>query len=319
MKHYTKKYNEIITFPNILSAWNRFRVGKTRRADVNTFEVKILDNLHLLFSDLKFQTYKHSPYEKFEIIEVKKREINKASVRDRIVHQLLYTHLYEYFDKQFIYDSYSCRKGKGTHKALLRYETFFRSISQNFSKQVWVLKFDIRKCFESIEQDILLKLLDTKIEDKRIFYLCKIIITSFSKGMPLGNLTSQLFINVYLNELDRFVKHTLKLKYYIRYADDVVVFYENKSELEKLQEQISGFLKNVLKLDIHKNSISTAYSGVDFLGFKHFKKFRTLRKVTERKMWKKLCNENASSYLGMIKWGNCQKIEDRIKIMSPKL
>lgn len=321
-KKYSKKYEEIITFQNILEAWENFKKGKTKRKDVNDFEIKILENLHSLYTDLKNKTYKHSNYEKFEIVEVKKREIHKATVRDRIVHQLIYSHLYSYFDQKFIYDSYSCRQNKGTHKALLRYEKFFRKSTRNFTKQTWVLKFDIKKCFEDVNQSILLKILEKQIEDKDILELCKKVIFSFDNdkncvgggGLPLGNLTSQLFINVYLNELDRFCKHILKIKYYIRYADDVVIFYNDFDSLQIILHKINTFLQVNLKLTMHKVSINTVYHGVDFLGFKHFKYFRTLRKVTERKMFKNLSKENVSSYLGMLEWGSCYNLKTKVNL-----
>lgn len=314
---------DIFTSDNIYKAWLNFRKGKKYKQDVVDFELNLISNLKKLREDLVSGRYTHDKYRHFTITETKKREIHKASVRDRVVHHLLYNTLYSYFDKKFIYDSYSCRKDKGTHKALLRYQHFSRKVSNNYTKQVHVLKFDIQKCFASINHNILKSVLERYIEDKDILYLLFKIIDSHSQGIPLGNLTSQLFVNIYLHELDFYCKHTLKLKYYIRYADDVVIFLDRK-EVDKKQEdeyedkaketinKIGIFCNVNLKLNIHKVEVKTMYSGVDFLGWIHFPKFRVLRKVTKSKMLKKVIQKNINSYIGLLKWGSGWKLKNKI-------
>src|SRR3989344_5845407 len=201
-----------------------------------------MDNILALHNDLKDGTYKHRPYHAFKISDPKPRDIHKATVRDRLVHHAIYRQLYPFFDHTFTADSYSCRKGKGTHRAMDRFREFAYKVSRNHTRTCWVLKCDIKKFFASIDQQILLDIVTRYIPDKRIINLITEIVGSFrsnhdiiipnaaafssmicTKGLPLGNLTSQLLVNVYMNEFDQFVKHKVKAKYYIRYADDFVI------------------------------------------------------------------------------------------------
>lgn len=305
-------YSEMITLKNIIIAFNSFIHRKSKRKDVNLFYFKYIDELFNLFDELKNFSYKHGPYTNFKIIDTKTRLINKANVIDRIVHRLVYNFLYNYFDKRFIYDSYSSRKYKGTHKAILRYEDFSRKITNNYTKQAFVLKFDIKKCFQSIDQDILMKILSKYILDKDILSLCKEIVFSHKSGLALGNLTSQLFINIYLNELDFFAKKVCKIQYYIRYADDIVCFFKTKKEAEEFQFILKSFCLEHLNIIVHKEVIRTVYSGMDFLGFINFPKYRILRKITKNKMLKNINENNKSSYNGLLKWGNCHKIKSSL-------
>jgi len=194
----------------------------------------------------------------------------------------------------------------------------------------YVLKCDIKKFFASINHKILIKILKRHIEDTDIIWLIDEIISSFYStrpgvGLPLGNLTSQLFVNVYMNEFDQFVKHELKIKYYIRYADDFVVLSDDKKWLEKQIFVIQGFLFKELKLELHpdKVSIKTLASGVDFLGWVNFPYHRVLRTTTKRRMLrrivKSLAPETLNSYLGLLRHGNTGKLQkevyERIKIL----
>lgn len=294
---------------NIFRAWNSFKRGKRNKVDVNEFALKISSDLFNLYYELLNQKYVHKNYFEFTKFDIKKRLIHKASVRDRVVHHLIYENLYSYFDKYFIHDSYSCRIDKGVHKAIKRFEYFGRKISKNYTKQVWILKFDIKKCFASVDRDILLGILSGKVEDRKIFGLLELVIKSFDKGLPLGNLTSQLFINIYLHELDFYCKHNLKIKYYIRYADDVVCMFESKGEVEIMIDEIKTFTMEKLKLEIHKVGIKTLYTGIDFLGWTHFPKYRTLRKVTNNRMFRNINEKNVTSYMGLLRHGNTHKIK----------
>lgn len=273
-----------------------------------------MDNILSLHNDLSSGVYHHGGYEEFRINDPKPRIIHKATVRDRLLHHAIYRVLYPFFDDTFIADSYSCRIDKGTHRAIKRFKTFTNIVSKNNTKTCWILKCDIKKFFASIDQGILLHLLDARISDKRILVLLKKVIGSFPTGLPLGNLTSQLFCNIYMNEFDQFVKHVLRLKYYIRYADDLVIFSPDKNELEILLPKLNGFLQNNLKLTLHpdKISIATLHSGIDFLGWVHFFNHRVLRTVTKKRMIKKLNGKNVSSYLGFLKHGNAGKIKNGI-------
>lgn len=257
--------------------------GKRKRRDVSEFALHVAENLHEIVSDLESSKYIHGAYEEYVICDPKKRAIHKASVRDRVVHRLVYNALYSYFDRRYLYDSYSCRLGKGTHKAYERLRSFVNRVSENYTKPCYVLKFDIKKCFQSIDTFLLKEILAKHISDKKLLDLAFLIVDSFPKGLPLGNLTSQLFVNVYLHELDFYVKQKVKHKFYLRYADDVALVSQSKDELESLYKGLSLFLKNTLLITTHKKVMRSLYSGVDVLGIVFFAKYERLRRSTERR------------------------------------
>lgn len=231
------------------------------------------DNLFNLHQALKDKTYQHGSYQSFYVHDPKLRHIHKASVQDRIIHHLLYRYLYALFNKTFIFDSYSCRLEKGTHKAVSRLEKFTRIVSKNYTKPCWALKLDIKKFFASVDHQILLNLLQDKIKDKDIIWLLKQVIGSFhsehglNKGIPLGNLTSQVFANIYLNELGQFIKHHLKLKYYLRYADGFIML-SCSNDLNQWIKRIEQFLPGRLKIELHPKKIILRKLnwGIDFFG-----------------------------------------------------
>ncbi len=320
-------FKEIISLENLLSAWKEFVKGKKQRKDVQVFERNLMENIILLHRDLLMRNYRHSEYEAFNISDPKPRSIHKATVRDRLLHHAIYRVLYPYFDTKFIHDSYSCRKWKGTHRAMSRFNDFSRKVSQNNRKTVWILKCDVRKFFASIDQKKLIQILEMYDLDKGTIWLLGRVIQSFhsteeGKGLPLGNLTSQLLVNIYMNWFDQYMKHRLKTKYYIRYADDFVIMSQYKQWLEHVLIQIRYFLKENLFLDLHPNkvSIQTLASGVDFLGWVHFPTHRVLRTTTKRRMLKNLSNNpseaTVESYLGMLGHGNAGGLVT--KIMSSK-
>lgn len=254
-------YHDIISPENLFFAWQEFVKGKRKKRDVQVFELRLMDHLLVLHEDLKNKTYEHGGYRFFRIADPKLRDIHKASVRDRLVHHAISRVLYPFFDALFIVDSYSCRDGKGTHKALDRFKEFSRKVSCNYTKTAWVLKCDIRKFFASIDQAILIKILRERIEDGDIFWLLERVIKSFhsgipGRGLPLGNLTSQLLVNIYMHEFDQFVKQQLKAKYYLRYADDFVFFSRDYEELENWLLSIKGFLWEHLNLTLHPDKVS---------------------------------------------------------------
>ena len=317
------KFEDLISIDNLFLAWQEFIKGKRNKKDVQAFSFYLMNNILSLHEDLKNHTYKHGGYQKFKINDPKPRIIHKASVRDRLLHHAVYRILYPFFDKTFISDSFSCRNNKGTHKAINRFRKYTNIVSKNNTKTCWVLKCDVRKFFASIDQKILVEVLQKYINDENIINLLREIIRSFEpNGLPLGNLTSQLFANVYLNELDQFEKHKLKIERHIRYADDFVIFSENKKYLEYLIIPISNFLQNELKLNLHPDKvfIKTLYSGVDFLGWVNFPDYMVLRNSTKRRMLRNIVNkqgkfETVQSYLGLIKHGNTNKIRRDIQII----
>ena len=312
-----------MSIDNLLSAWQEFVKGKRSRKDVQEFQFNLMDNILSLHRDLINGLYKHGGYEEFHISDPKLRIIHKASVRDRLLHRAVYRILYPFFDRMFMPDSFSCRNNKGTHKALNRFRKFAYEVSLNNTRTCWILKCDIKKFFASIDQDILLNMLNARIADTRIVQVLRKIICSFDsgrpvRGLPLGNLTSQLFANVYMNEFDQFAKHGAKVKYYIRYADDFVVFSENRKYVEHLIPKFQDFLKKRLNLALHPDKffIKTLSSGMDFLGWVHFSDHRILRRATKNKMLRNLRKnpkiESLNSYAGLLKHGNAGKIKESI-------
>ena len=293
---------------------------KKSKPDVQYFKLRLMEEIISLKNDVVNFSYRHGGYEAFDVSDPKPRNIHKAIVRDRLLHHAIYRVLYPFFDKTFIDDSYSCRVGKGTYRAIERFDAFSKKGGQNNTRTVWVLKCDIRKFFANIDHGILLEVLSSHIADPGVMDLLREIIESFSStrpgvGLPLGNLISQLFVNIYMNEFDQFVKHTLKERYYIRYADDFVILSESKPWLEYQLPKIETFLRARLKLDLHpqKVSITTLASGVDFLGWVIFPDHKVLRTATKRRMIKRLestiSRETTASYKGLLKHGNTHKLE----------
>lgn len=305
---------------NLLNSWREFLNGKRKRQDVSDFSVHLMDNILLLHQELKNKTYTHGSYHEFKISDPKPRVIHKATVRDRLLHHALYRVLYPYFDRTFISDSYSCRLTKGTHKSINQFRKYAWRVSHNNSKTAWILKGDVRKFFANIDHETLKGILEKYIEDKNVLWLLGRIVDSFCAnnvsgvGLPLGNLTSQLLINIYMNEFDQFIKHKLKVRYYLRYADDFIVMSGNKSYLESKLSEMSEFLENHLRLTLHPDKVffKTLDSGVDFLGWVHFPHHRVLITSTKRRMLKRLgdkpSRETIASYLGLLKHGNTYKL-----------
>jgi len=324
-------YDDIISVNNLLTAWREFLRNKRKRKDIELFSLHLTDNILALHADLKNKNYKHSPYKAFKINDTKPRDIHKASVQDRILHHAIYRILYPIFDRKFIFDSYSCRIGKGTHRAINQFRIYARKSSKNHKKTVWVLKCDIRKFFANIDHKILIDIFSHHIKDKNTIWLLEKIIESFhtenrpNVGLPLGNLTSQLLVNIYMNRFDHFVKRELKMKYYIRYADDFVILHEDKKLLENILPKISLFLETELKLSLHPNkvSIKTFASGIDFLGWVHFPHYRIPRTSTKRRMFRNLDKnqkeESLISYLGLLSHGDTYELREKINSKYPRI
>ncbi len=289
-------FEEIISLPNIFCAWREFQKDKRNRDDVKEFSVDAEESMFTLHYDLTCGRYRHGPYEAFWVCDPKRRLIHKACVRDRLLHHAIFRVLYPIFNKKWIYDSYSSREFKGTHAAMKRFRDFAWKISRNNTRDVWILKIDVKKYFHSIDHDILVSLLIKALpnEEERLLDLLKDNVKSFStspnKSIPLGNLTSQLFANVYLNPFDQYVKRKLKLFYYIRYADDIIVISDSCEFLANLLPVFAIFLEQRLKLSIHpdKISISMWNKGIDVLGFISYPTKTVMRPSTEQRMIKRL-------------------------------
>lgn len=279
----------------------------------------------MLHQDLVKGSYVHGGYHSFYVTDPKRRHIHKASVRDRLLHHAVHRILYPFFDRTFIADSFSCRDNKGVHRAINRFRAFAYRVSKNHTRTCWVLKGDIKKFFASIDQSILLGMLNEHIPDKKIVGLLQNILASFETsgqpgiGLPLGNLTSQLFANIYLNEFDQWVKHQLKAAAYVRYADDFVFLSTDRESLRDNIPRIQEYLTRKLGLTLHPDKIflKTYAAGMDFLGWVHFYDHRVLRATTKQRMFAKIqANPTEAvlrSYLGFLSHGNAAKLQSRVR------
>jgi len=309
MKTYNHLYEKICSFENLLLAAKRAQRGKTSKQDVARFNFHLERELLNIQTELLNQTYQPGEYYEFYIHDPKKRLISAAPYRDRVAHHALCNIIEPIFDKTFIYDSYVCRQGKGMHKAVERFTSFCR-------KNEYVLKCDIKKYFPSIDHENLFSLISRKIRDKRTLCLIRLIIEKSNeqervldyfwgddlltalerrRGIPIGNLTSQFFANIYLNGFDHFVKETLGCQYYIRYCDDFVVLNDNKEWLHEVKYRIAEYLETLrLKLHPKKCTIFPTRDGTDFLGYRIFPTHRLLRRENAnraRRRLKRLASE----------------------------
>lgn len=301
-------FAELCSYENLELAFKKARKRKSLKEDVIEFEGNLKENLTQLRIELLTHSYLPKPLITFVIRDPKTRKISKSDFRDRVVHHALCNIIEPIFDKSFIHDSYANRKGKGNLKALERFDYFKRKVSMNHARNCYVLKADIKHYFDEVDQNILVEIIAAKIKDERILWLVRVILNNHNvknnkKGMPLGNLTSQFFANVYLNELDKFAKHILRAKFYIRYVDDFVIFSENKSVLNEQKQKIKEFLGKNLLLELHPNKckVIEIKKGIDFLGFRVFYYHKLLRRKNTRKLrrkldfYKVLCKENKIS------------------------
>ena len=343
MKTYKDLYPLIYDLRNLLLAWRKARKHKTEKDYVIEFEKNLEINLIKLHKELKNLNYKPNKLKTFILRDPKTRKISKSDFRDRVVHHALYNVIELIFDKTFIYDSCANRKGKGNLFALKRFYFFMRKISRNGSVLAndfknsnfvkgYCLKADIKHYFQEVSHKVLIKIIKRKINDEKLIWLIKKILKNNvlgnekGKGMPLGNLTSQFFANVYLNELDYFIKHKLKAKYYVRYVDDFVLLHNSKQKLEFWKEQIDNFLKKELKIELHqeKSRIIPLLRGVDFVGFKNFYYFKLLRKRNIKKILLKIeqyknrdmtytkLTESFQGWQAYAKWANTYELRKNI-------
>ncbi|MBI4147525.1 hypothetical protein HY494_02635 [Candidatus Woesearchaeota archaeon] len=305
MKTYTKLYNKICSPDNLELAYRKARNRKSSRPDVQEFELKLEENLKKIQHELITETYLPLPLKTFILRDPKTRKISKSDFKDRVVHHAVCNLIEPIFEKRFIHDSYANRKRKGTSGIVKRFNQFKRKVSKNGTKiredynnnyvRGYILKADIRKYFDTVDHGVLVQILSKKICDQKVIKLIEKILANhktphLGKGMPLGNLTSQFFANIYLNELDMFVKHHLKAKYYLRYVDDFVIFHKNRETLQDYQEKINIFLKRNLLLELHpqKSRIKPLSRGLDFVGYRIFYHYILLRKRNRQKIEKKL-------------------------------
>ncbi|MCI3027671.1 reverse transcriptase/maturase family protein [Desemzia sp. C1] len=280
------------------------RKGKRYREEVLRFSANLEENLIEIQNELIFHTYEVGKYREFFVYEPKQRMIMALPFKDRVVQWAIYRVLNPLFEKQYYDHSYACRVGRGTHSAANKLQEWLRIVNKKPGKWYY-LKMDISKYFYRVDHEILINIIENKTKDEELLSLLRLLINSEStefglpvassltdtnvregdKGMPIGNLTSQLFANIYLNELDKFVKNELKARYYIRYMDDFVLLSNDKQELNQWKEEIISFLDEKLSLQTNnKTCIRPIALGIEFVGFRIWFTHKKLRKSTVRRM-----------------------------------
>lgn len=290
MKKIRNIYPQIVSKENLYRSAYMASKGRRYRDTTADFNFYLEDEIQRLQEELMSKTYKHGKYRTFTIYEPKERKIAAAPFRDRVVHHAVHGAIEPFIDKGFIYHSYACRKNKGTHRAVDKAQSFLRA-------NKYCLHGDIRKYFPSIDHKILKGLIAKRIKDGDTFWLLEKIVDSAQQltagkavGLPIGNLTSQLFANLYLDELDYFMKFNLKCRYYLRYMDDFLVFGNDKRTVQNIKNEIRKFLQNKLNLILHegKSQIYNTDKGIKFLGFKLFNRYRRLSSDNLRRFKKRL-------------------------------
>jgi retron-type reverse transcriptase len=288
-------YEKICEFETLYQAHRKARRHKRHKTDVILFEMDLARNLCVLKERLEHRTYKVGGYNRFMIHDPKDREIQALSYTDRVVlHDLCDNVLTPFFENRLIYDNCACRRGKGTHFGMDRLAGFMREYYKKHGRNGWVLKADVRKYFPSVDHDVLITRLRKIITDPEIMTLLESTIRSWNteegRGLAMGNQTSQLFALYYLDPADRLIKEKLRIKYYTRYMDDMVLVHEDKDYLRECLRQLRALCKDELKLELNeKTQIFPLSHGVDYLGW-HFnltntgKVIKRLRTQSKRRM-----------------------------------
>ncbi len=327
-KTFKHLYPQICAYENLYTAFRAARKnGKRQKQNVAAFEYNLEAELGRLQEELLQKTYRPGPYHHFYIFERKRRKISAAPFRDRVVHHALGNIIEPIFEQRFIFDSYACRVGKGTHRAIER--------AQGFARQhAYALQCDVAQFFPSIDHVILRGLLARYVADDDSLWLIDQILNSGAdvltdeytmqyfpgddlfavnrpRGLPIGNLTSQFWANVYLNELDYFVKHQLHCAAYVRYADDFILFGDNKRALHEWRQQIIDYLQT-LRLQLHEQraSVFRAHDGFTFLGFRIFPHHRRLRNDNARAFARRLREMSDAYAAGEIP---LEKLDERVQ------
>lgn len=274
-------YPRVYDFANLHQAYLKARRHKRCRPDVLALSAQLEEQLIDIQNALLWKTYQMGPYHTFLVHEPKQRVIMALPFRDRVVQHALCTIIEPIFEARFIHDSYACRPGKGVHRGVTRLTAFLRRAHQRWGP-VYALKADIAQYFPSIDHGVLLTLLSTHIRCPDTLWLIAHILQSGGvdgRGLPIGNLTSQLWANVYLHALDIFVKQDLRMPFYLRYMDDFIILHPDKAVLRQIKEDIAMFLDQHLHLRLNaKTQIFPAAQGIDFLGYRVWRTHRRLRK-----------------------------------------
>lgn len=342
-------YPKIYDFENLYQAYLNSRKSKRYKHEVLKFTSQLESNLIQLQNELIYKTYEQGKYHQFYVYEPKQRLVMALPFRDRVVQWGIYRQLYPIYSKIFYQYSCACQKNKGTHYAADHLQDKLRIMDRK-PGETYYLKADVAKYFYRVDHNVLMNILKRKIGCKNTLELLWKIIKSddgefgihlgdhhFEKGkikgigIPIGNLTSQLFANVYLDFLDKFIKHNLRIKHYVRYMDDFVILGKSKKELHTIRKEIEIFLADYLKLELNnKTTVDNIWNGIDFCGYVTYPPYRKLRKSTKKKMKKKLkylqkkyyeeevtlenIRASVNSYLGILK--HCNSYNLTMSVMS---
>lgn len=295
MKTYNNLFERIYSFESLYRAYRRARLGKRQRVSVMVFEQDLEGNLIQLQNELVWNMYQTGNYHRFQVYEPKQREVAALPFRDRVVQHSLVSVIEPIWESRFIADSYACRPGRGLHKGTDRVQGMMRATLREHG-QVFALKLDVRKFFASVDHEVMRKLLRRHIACERTLDLCDGILASSlkaptltPKGLPIGNLTSQLWANVYLHELDSYAKHDLRVENYARYMDDVVVIHHDKAYLQDLRAKFTDFLRDELRLEVNDKTqvfpVATKHGrALDYLGYRIWPTHRLIRKNSIKRM-----------------------------------
>lgn len=320
MKRLSGLWEEVISFDNLLLAYKKARKGKSSRNEVAWFDLDLEKELLRLQQRLSTKQWKPGKYRLFTIYERKPRQISAAPFRDRVVHHALMNVVESLLDKRFIYDTHACRQGHGVHLAVSRYQAWSKTRS-------YALKLDVSRYFPSIDREILKQQLAFRIKDKQVLWLFNTIIDHApdfpnenlvyfegddlltplerKRGLPIGNLTSQFLANLYLDELDHFVKENLGVRCYLRYVDDMILLSRSKSELHAWKQAIDKKLAEI-RLIIHprKANIFQTRLGVDVLGYRVFPDYKKLRNDNGHRFIRRLKKYSGAYSKGNMNWAD---------------
>lgn len=303
MHRFKRLYPQIYAFDNLYVAYLKARRGRRYDSEVLLFAAHLEDELMALYRELATGAYRTGEYRAFIVHEPKRREVAALPFRDRVAHHAICNVVEPIFERGFIAHSYACRVGKGTHAGVDQVTAWLRRLWRE-GVEPYALKGDVSQYFASVDHNALLYILRRKIGCQRTLDLLGMIIRGAGhsgKGIPIGNLTSQLFANIYLNELDQFVKHELRAHYYLRYMDDFVILHPDKAQLHQWQDAIAAFLGARLCLVLnHRTRIFPTSQGIDFLGYRIWRTHRLLRKRSVRDMRRKLRRFEAQSAAGKL-------------------
>ncbi|MDM1545497.1 Retron-type reverse transcriptase [Ignatzschineria indica] len=315
MKTHKNLYNKIISIENLISAFKSTAKNKRSSVDYLQFDQWRYLNLNKIHNDLKSGKYQISDYIYFKIKDPKPRNIVALQFRDRIVQRAIFNVIQPIFEKTFLPNSYACREDKGTHKACRITQSYTRK-----EENQYFLKTDFSKYFMSIDREILWKLIERKIGCKQTLSLIERFVPKTGVGINIGELLSQLFANVYGNQVDMFLKHQLKIKYFARYMDDIVIFGGSYEELKEVKESLEEFSKSI-GLRFSKWFINHKSKGVNFVGYRIFPDFKLIRKSSVKRAKRKLNRLSGidrerflASWLGHISHANTYNLKKRLNI-----